>query len=106
MISKLRNDKTIQLHHGRTLGYEESALSQGKALFYFPGHPDCRFEARFLANPAAEHRVRLIGIDRPGMGLSTVQLEVHLLPTFLSARRPIIHVKPIPPSLSIIQKRL
>ncbi len=65
------NDKTIRLHDGRTLGYAEYDIAEGKALFYFHGHPGARLEARFLAEQAAQAGVRLIGIDRPGMGLAT-----------------------------------
>lgn len=64
-------DKTLQLRDGRTLGYTEYGSSEGKSLFYFHGHPGSRFEARFLAGQAAHVGVRLIGIDRPGMGLSS-----------------------------------
>jgi pimeloyl-ACP methyl ester carboxylesterase len=37
---------------------------------YFHGGADSRLEARLLAEQAANTGVRLIGIDRPGMGLS------------------------------------
>lgn len=65
------NGKTIQLHDGRTLGYTEYGSLTGSALFYFHGHPGSRFEARFLAERATQAGVRLIGIDRSGMGLSS-----------------------------------
>lgn len=64
------NNKTLQLHDGRTLGYAEYGIADGEALFYFHGHPGARLEARFLAGQAEQAGVRLIGIDRPGMGLS------------------------------------
>jgi pimeloyl-ACP methyl ester carboxylesterase len=65
------NDKTIQLHDGRILGYSEYGSPEGKTLFYFHGHPGSRFEARFLAQQASLAHIRLIGFDRPGMGLSS-----------------------------------
>jgi pimeloyl-ACP methyl ester carboxylesterase len=65
------NDKAIHLSDGRTLGYAEYRVPEGKALFYFHGHPGSRFEARFLAKHATQAGVRLIGVDRPGMGLLT-----------------------------------
>jgi pimeloyl-ACP methyl ester carboxylesterase len=40
---------------------------------YFHGHPGSRLEARFLAKAADRAGVRLVGVDRPGMGLSTYQ---------------------------------
>jgi pimeloyl-ACP methyl ester carboxylesterase len=73
------NDKTIQIHDGRTLGYAEYSSADGKALFYFHGHPGARLEAKFLAAQAVQTGVRLIGIDRPGMGLSSFKAERRLL---------------------------
>jgi hypothetical protein len=57
------NDKTLQLHDGRTLGYTEYGAAEGKTLFYFG---TSRLEARFLAEQAAQAGIRLIGVDRPG----------------------------------------
>jgi pimeloyl-ACP methyl ester carboxylesterase len=73
------NDTTIQLRDGRTLGYAEYGMRDGKALFYFHGHPGSRLEARLLAEQAKHSGIRLIGIDRPGMGLSCFQAGRHLL---------------------------
>jgi pimeloyl-ACP methyl ester carboxylesterase len=53
------------------LGFAEYGARPGKALFYFHGHPGSRLEAQFLSAAAERQRIRLIGIDRPGMGLST-----------------------------------
>ncbi len=66
-----RNDKTIQFQDGRTLGYAEYGNADGKVLFYFHGHPSSRIEARFLAKQSVRAGIRLIGMDRPGMGLSS-----------------------------------
>ncbi|HLO28877.1 MAG TPA: alpha/beta hydrolase [Anaerolineales bacterium] len=70
-ISNSPSAKAIQLQDGRTLGYAEFGSSPGKAIFYFHGHPGSHSEARFLAEQARQSGVRLIGIDRPGMGLSS-----------------------------------
>lgn len=70
------NDKTMQLRDGRTLSYAEYGIAEGKALFYFGAS---RLEARFLAEQAAQAGIRLIGIDRPGMGLSHFKAGRHLL---------------------------
>ena len=69
-------DKTLQLSDGRTLGYAEYGNPSGKALFYFGAS---RLEARFLAEQAKQAGIRLIGIDRPGMGLSHFKAGRHLL---------------------------
>ena len=73
------NSKVIHLHDDRALGYAEYGDSQGKTLFYFHGHPGSRFEARFLADAAMQAGMRLIGIDRPGMGLSSYKTGRHIL---------------------------
>jgi pimeloyl-ACP methyl ester carboxylesterase len=67
------NDNTLQLCDGRRLGYSEYGSPAGRTLFYFHGHPGSRFEAPFMADQAAQVGIRLIGIDRPGMGLSSYQ---------------------------------
>jgi pimeloyl-ACP methyl ester carboxylesterase len=64
-------DRTTKLKDGRTLGYAEYGDSRGRVLFYFHGHPGSRFEAGFLAEHARRNNVRLIAMDRPGLGLST-----------------------------------
>lgn len=76
---KNSSDKTIQLHDGRTLGFAEYGSSTGKPLFYFHGHPGSRLEAKFLADEALKAGIHLIGVDRPGMGLSTYKAGRSLL---------------------------
>ena len=66
-------DATIELRDGRTLAFAEYGVPSGNVLFYFHGGADSRLEARFLAKPAERAGVRLIGIDRPGMGRSQFQ---------------------------------
>src|SRR5215212_8514750 len=70
-VSRTASYKTIQLHDGRTLGYIDYGSPDGNTLFYFHGHPGSQLEAGFLAKAASNQSVRLIGIDRPGLGLST-----------------------------------
>jgi pimeloyl-ACP methyl ester carboxylesterase len=69
----------IQLPDGRLLGYAEFGARAGRAVLYFHGHPAARLEAGFLADPATRANVRLIGVDRPGMGLSTYRPGRRLL---------------------------
>ena len=64
---------------GWTVAYAEYGASSGKALLYFHGGADCRLEARFLAEQAKQVGIRLIGIDRPGMGRSRFQVGRRLL---------------------------
>lgn len=69
-------DGTIRLRDGRTLGYAEFGQGSGDALLYFG---TSRLEARLLAEPAERAGIRLIGLDRPGMGLSEFQPARRLL---------------------------
>jgi pimeloyl-ACP methyl ester carboxylesterase len=72
-------DQTLQRPDGRRLSYAEYGSPVGTPLFYFHGHPGSRFEARFLAEAAAQTGVRLIGVDRPGLGLSSYAARRRLL---------------------------
>ncbi len=73
------SNHTFQLSDGRMLGYAEYGHDEGKPLFYFHGYPGARVEAGLLAKCAAQAGLRLIGVDRPGMGLSSFQEGRHLL---------------------------
>ncbi len=63
-------EQTMLLRDGRALGYAEYGDAGGAALFYFHGTPGSRLEAGLLAAAATRYHVRLIGVDRPGFGLS------------------------------------
>ena len=67
-ISMHAENQTFTLADGRALGFAEYGNPNGKPLFYFHGHPGSRFEARYLEN---SETARIIGVDRPGLGLST-----------------------------------
>jgi len=66
-------DRTIQLSDGRRLSYAEFGDRAGAPVMYFHGWPGARVEGRLGDDAAKVSRVRLIAIDRPGMGLSTFQ---------------------------------
>lgn len=63
----------MHLRDGRTLVYAEYGAPGGRALLYFHGGADSRLEARLLSEQARKTGIRLIGIDRPGMGRSQFQ---------------------------------
>ncbi|NIS82685.1 MAG: alpha/beta fold hydrolase [Anaerolineales bacterium] len=65
--------RTIHLRDGRLLGYAEYGDPQGQPILYFNGYPGTRFEGKLISDAAARAGVRLIGLDRPGMGLSDFQ---------------------------------
>jgi pimeloyl-ACP methyl ester carboxylesterase len=62
----------IKLPDGRRMGYAEFGEPRGRAVVWLHGTPGARRqipeEARVFAH---EHNVRLVGLDRPGIGLST-----------------------------------
>ncbi|MBA2655457.1 MAG: alpha/beta hydrolase [Tatlockia sp.] len=62
---------TITLKDGRKIGYTEFGVPHGHPIFYFHGLPGSRLDAKSLQDIAVLNQYRLIGIDRPGMGLST-----------------------------------
>lgn len=66
-------DKTITLEDGRILGYIETGDLTGKPLFLFHGLHSSRLEAKSVHENMLERGIRLIGVDRPGMGYSTFQ---------------------------------
>lgn len=64
--------KTIELKDGRLIGYAEYGDPNGAPIFYFHGFPGSRLEAGCFHNAAVANHYRLIGIDRPGMGMSSI----------------------------------
>lgn len=64
---------TITLPDGRCLGYVECGDLEGKPVFCFDGWPSSRWGALLKEDEARRVGVRLIGTDRPGMGLSSFQ---------------------------------
>lgn len=75
----LNNALTVMLKDGRQLGYAEYGNPTGKPIFYFHGTPGSRLEAGHMQNIAILNHYRLIGIDRPGMGLSSFHVKHNIL---------------------------
>lgn len=61
----------VELPDGRRLGYEPFGDPDGVPVVYCHGTPGSRLGGRLLSGTAAERGVRLLAVDRPGMGLST-----------------------------------
>ncbi|HSK66926.1 MAG TPA: alpha/beta hydrolase, partial [Anaerolineales bacterium] len=76
-----RLNQQFQLPDGRRLGYDERGVPDGTPIFYFHGSPSSRLEAAlYLSDDLLESRnVRLIAVDRPGLGLSDFQPNRRLL---------------------------
>jgi pimeloyl-ACP methyl ester carboxylesterase len=70
-----RKDQRIELPDGRALGYDEHGVPDGRPLLHFHGTPSSRMEWHvFRSNALAkELGLRIICLDRPGLGLSDFQ---------------------------------
>jgi len=71
----IKSQNNIILSDGRKLGFAEFGERQGKPVFYFHGFPGSHLEAKIAETMAKDSRVRFIGIDRPGFGLSDFKLK-------------------------------
>jgi pimeloyl-ACP methyl ester carboxylesterase len=65
--------QVIRTRDGRTLAYLEVGDPGGPLVLHNHGGPSSRFEARVLADAASKNRLRLVCVDRPGMGQSSPQ---------------------------------
>ena len=63
----------IRLKSGRHIGYAEYGNSSGVPVFYFHGTPGARTEAILIAEEAKVAGIRLVALERPGLGLSDYQ---------------------------------
>jgi len=63
----------LRLNDGRLLGYAEFGDPGGTPVMFFHGFPGSRLEGALGHEAAERAAVRMICIDRPGMGLSTFQ---------------------------------
>ncbi|MCZ6688614.1 MAG: alpha/beta hydrolase [Planctomycetota bacterium] len=61
------------------MGYAEFGDPGGRPVLYFHGYPGSRLEAAFAGPDALVRGVRLIAVDRPGVGLSDYQPRRELL---------------------------
>jgi pimeloyl-ACP methyl ester carboxylesterase len=65
----VETDQTFVLPDGRELGF--SVVGEGKPVLYFHGTASSRLETLLLKDFASEYGFQVIGVDRPGYGLST-----------------------------------
>lgn len=61
---------TLTLKDGRKLGYLDVGKSGGPVAFHFHGHGSSRLEALMLEDAAHRLGLRVIALDRPGIGYS------------------------------------
>jgi pimeloyl-ACP methyl ester carboxylesterase len=74
----IKESQTNQIDD-RRLGYAEFGDPHGKPVFYFHGFPGSRLEAEVVAKDAQRLGLRLVSVDRPGMGLSSFQPRRQIL---------------------------
>ncbi len=79
MIVKSSNQ--IKLKDGRNLGYAEYGDLQGKPVLHFHGVPSSRLEGNhpLVDELASQLHIRLIFLDRPGIGLSDYKPDRRIL---------------------------
>ncbi len=61
---------TLALKDGRRLGYLDVGPADGPVVFHFHGHGSSRLEALMFSAAAARTGLRVIALDRPGIGRS------------------------------------
>ena len=75
----MHEQRSIKLADGRQLGFAEYGDPNGIPILYFHGFPGSRLEAGRFHEVAVSNRYRLIGIDRPGIGLSSIDKKRSIL---------------------------
>ena len=71
LVEKL--NETMTLSDGRKLGYTDIGVRGAYPIFWFHGWPSCRLSLVGSVSHAEAVNVRIISIDRPGLGLSDSQ---------------------------------
>ncbi len=75
----MNHTHSFQLEDSRMMGYSESGDPKGFPVFFFHGFPGSRLIATDFHHIAKTEHCRLIGIDRPGMGLSSFNKQHTIL---------------------------
>ena len=70
---------TLALPDGRSLGYLQVGAADGPVVFHFHGHGSSRLEVLMLAEQAQSLGIRVIALDRPGIGRSDPKFGDRLL---------------------------
>ncbi|KFY02858.1 hypothetical protein O988_01857 [Pseudogymnoascus sp. VKM F-3808] len=72
-MSRSRENETLVLSSGNTIGLAHYGDLDGPVVFYFHGQGSSRLEGVWWAKPAEAVGAHIIALDRPGIGLSSVQ---------------------------------
>jgi pimeloyl-ACP methyl ester carboxylesterase len=68
-----RNDRQLRLADGRMLGYSEYGDPHGRPVVFLHGFPGSRLAGSVLDEAARAGAVRVLALERPGLGLSAPQ---------------------------------
>ena len=72
-LSRNRDSQSMILPDRRALGFAEYGHPEGHALFHFHGTRGSRRSAAIFDEPVKTLGLRIIGVDWPGIGLSSFQ---------------------------------
>lgn len=72
-------DRRIRLSDGRWLGYSEYGDPMGKPILSFHGGLSSRIDIAFASSLCCSKHIRILSVDRPGIGLSDPQDNRRLL---------------------------
>ena len=79
-MERPRLEGTVAVRGGRRLSFAEFGNPRGPAIVWMHGTPGARRQIPVEARAyAAEHDLRIIGVDRPGIGSSTPHLYRNIL---------------------------
>lgn len=67
----LPKDLTLPSPDGRIIGVRVAGAAEGPLVIYLHGSPSSRLDVDYMHSRSQRRGVRLVGIDRPGYGLST-----------------------------------
>jgi len=80
-LIKPRLEGTVGLEGGRRIGFAEFGDPQGRAVVWLHGTPGARRQIPHEARAyALINGIRIVGVDRPGIGTSTPHLYPEILP--------------------------
>lgn len=79
-IERPRLEGSVAVRGGRRLSFAEFGRPRGAAIVWMHGTPGARRQIPLEAREFAEaHDIRIIGVDRPGIGTSTPHLYANVL---------------------------
>ncbi|CAN5274954.1 alpha/beta hydrolase [soil metagenome] len=74
-----RQDYTLVLPDGRSLGWAQYGADEGRPLLYFHGGVSSRLDIEFASDYCRDNNIKIIAPDRPGTGISSPQPKRNLL---------------------------